>query len=177
MGPGRAGMAPTSGPGWVRNTVKNKAHGESGRDHLGPGMGPGRAQDRTQARVWMAPPRDSNRLLGLSEKGKATFLEAPFASKKVPRGTFCGLPPFTPLLSWPGGKGSKIYVLSSEPKDCNPARPLQESPGPSGPGIPKESQKSLPGPSGPGVQKVSETVSKQSPESQNTTISVMIAHC
>ena len=22
MGPGRAGMAPTSGPGWVRNTVK-----------------------------------------------------------------------------------------------------------------------------------------------------------
>ena len=30
-------------------------------------MGPGRAQDRTQARVWMAPLRDSNRLLGLSE--------------------------------------------------------------------------------------------------------------
>ena len=30
-------------------------------------MGPGRAQDRTQARVWMAPPRDSNRLLGLSD--------------------------------------------------------------------------------------------------------------
>ena len=42
-------------------------HGESGRDHLGLGMGPGRAQDRTQARVWMAPPRDSNRPLGLSE--------------------------------------------------------------------------------------------------------------
>ena len=47
---------------------------------------------------------------------------------------------------------------------CNPGGPLQESPGPSGPGIPKESPKSLPGPSGPGVQKVSETVSRQSPE-------------
>ena len=35
-------------------------------------MGPGRAQDRTQARVWMAPPRDSNRLLGLSEFGHLT---------------------------------------------------------------------------------------------------------
>ena len=34
----------------------------------------------------------------------------------------------------------------SNPYPCNPARPLQESPGPSGPGIPKESQKSLPGP-------------------------------
>ena len=33
--------------------------------------------------------------------------------------------------------------------------------------VSKESPKSLPGPSGPGVQKVSETVSKQSPESQN----------
>ena len=57
-------MAPTSGPGWVRNTGKQS---ESGRDHLGLGMGPGRAQDRTQARVWMAHPRDSNRLLGLSD--------------------------------------------------------------------------------------------------------------
>ena len=55
MGPGWAGMAPTSGPGWVRNAV-NKAHGESGRDPFGPGMEPGRAQDRTQARVWMARP-------------------------------------------------------------------------------------------------------------------------
>ena len=66
MGPGRAGMAPTSGPGWVRNTVKQSTW----RIWTGPprpGMGPGRAQDRTQARVWMAPPRDSNRLLGLSE--------------------------------------------------------------------------------------------------------------
>ena len=34
-------------------------------------MGPGRAQDRTQARVWMAPPRDSNRLPGLSDLRKA----------------------------------------------------------------------------------------------------------
>ena len=36
--------------------LENKAHGESGRDPFGPGMGPGRAQDRTQTRVWMAPP-------------------------------------------------------------------------------------------------------------------------
>ena len=49
---------------------------------------------------------------------------------------------------------------------CNPGRPLQAPPGPSGPRIPKESPKSLPGPSGPRVQKVSETVSKESPESQ-----------
>ena len=54
---------------------------------------------------------------------------------------------------------------SKDPSVCNPARPLQESPGPCGPGIPKESSKSLPGPSGPGVQKVSETVSKQSRKS------------
>ena len=38
-------------------------------------------------------------------------------------------------------------------KFCNPARPLQESPGPSGPGIPKESQKSLPGLPAPGSKK------------------------
>ena len=30
--------------------------------------------------------------------GKVTFLEAPFSSKKVLRGTFPGLPPFAPLL-------------------------------------------------------------------------------
>ena len=36
-------------------------------------MGPGRAQDRTQARVWMAPPRDSNRLLGLSDTSCLVF--------------------------------------------------------------------------------------------------------
>ena len=55
MGPGRAGMAPTSGPGWVRNTVKQSTW----RIWTGPPrtwMGAGRAQDRTQARVWMAPP-------------------------------------------------------------------------------------------------------------------------
>ena len=34
MGPGRAGMAPTSGPGWVRNTVKQSTW-----------------------RIWMGPPR------------------------------------------------------------------------------------------------------------------------
>ena len=62
------------GPGWPpprdldgSETLQNKAHGESGRDHLGPGMGPERAQDRTQARVWMAPRTDSNRLVGLSD--------------------------------------------------------------------------------------------------------------
>ena len=50
----------------------------------------------------------------------------------------------------------------------DPARPLQESPGPSGPKSPKSLRKSLPGPSGPGVQKVTKTVSKESPESQNS---------
>ena len=54
-----------SGAGWDQapprdldgsEMLENKAHGESGRDPFGPGMGPGRAQDRTQARVWMAPP-------------------------------------------------------------------------------------------------------------------------
>ena len=63
-GPGRAGMAPTSGR--VPNTVKQSTW-RIWTGHLGPGMGPGRAQDRTQARVWMAPLRDSNRLPGLSE--------------------------------------------------------------------------------------------------------------
>ena len=63
MGPGLAGMAPTSGPGWVRNAGKQSTW----RIWTGPlGLGI-RAQDRTQARVWMAPPRDSNRLLGLSD--------------------------------------------------------------------------------------------------------------
>ena len=48
MGPGRAGMAPTSGPGWVRNTVKQSTW----RIWTGPlRMGLGRAQDRTQAKV------------------------------------------------------------------------------------------------------------------------------
>ena len=69
-------------------TLENKAHGESGRDHLGLGMGPGRAQHRTQARVWMAPPGDSNRLLGLSEFFSRVF-ESPallsFLWGKVPR--------------------------------------------------------------------------------------------
>ena len=44
-------------------------------------------------------------------------------------------------------------------KSCDPGRPLQESPGPSGPGTPKSLRES------PGVEKVSKTVSKQS---QNT---------
>ena len=64
---------------------ENKAHGESGRDHLGPGMGPGRAQARTQARVWMAPPRDSNRLLGLSDQ-KAEI--ASFRELVIHKGVF-----------------------------------------------------------------------------------------
>ena len=44
----------------------------------------------------------------------------------------------------------------------DPARPLQESPGPFGSGI--SLRKSLSGPSGPGVQKVSKTVSGVSKE-------------
>ena len=68
MGPGRAGMAPTSGPGWVRNAGKQS----TGRiwtgplrtrdgTWTGPGPDPGEGLDGT--------PRDSNRLLGLSESG------------------------------------------------------------------------------------------------------------
>ena len=57
----------------------------------------------------------------------------------------------------------------TESKSCNPGRPLQESPGPSGPGIPKESPKSLPGPSGPrgpkSVQNSLKTVSGVSKQS------------
>ena len=66
MGPGRAGMAPTSGPGWVRNAVKQSTWRiwtgpPRTRDGtwMGPESDPGKGQDGT--------PRDSNRLLGLSE--------------------------------------------------------------------------------------------------------------
>ena len=68
------------GPGWPppgdldgSEMLENKAHGESGRDPFGPGMGPGRAQGRTQARVTEGldgTPRDSSRLLGLSDTHK-----------------------------------------------------------------------------------------------------------
>ena len=76
------------------------------------------------------------------------------------------MPHVGPPGFWPHWAKFPIF-RSFFPHFYNPARPLQESPGPSGPGIPKESQKSLPAPSGPGAQKVSETVSKQSPKSQN----------
>ena len=45
--------------------LENKSHGESGRDPFGPVMGPGRAQDPGEGLD--GTPRDSNRLLGLSE--------------------------------------------------------------------------------------------------------------
>ena len=66
------------------NTVKQSAW----RICTGPpriGMGPGRAQDRTQARVWMAPPRDSNGLLGLSDLpriSEGTLSEGAFCQKR-----------------------------------------------------------------------------------------------
>ena len=77
MGPGRAGMAPTSGPGWVRNAVKQRGTWRIWTGPLrtrdgtwtGPGSDPGEGLDGT--------PRNSNRLLGLSEKG---LLCAPSAS-------------------------------------------------------------------------------------------------
>ena len=69
MGPGRAGMAPTSGPGWVRNAGKQSTWriwmGPLRiRDGTwtGPGPDPGEGLDGT--------PRDSNRLLGLSDFSK-----------------------------------------------------------------------------------------------------------
>ena len=49
-----------------------------------------------------------------------------------------------------------------------PPAPHGSLPGPLGPKSPKSLRKSLLAPSGPGVQKVSETVSKESPESQNS---------
>ena len=48
MGPGRAGMAPTSGPGWTRNTGKQRTL----RTQDGTCTGPGSDPDE----VWMAPP-------------------------------------------------------------------------------------------------------------------------
>ena len=66
MGPGRAGMAPTSGPGWVRNDVKQSTWQIW--------TGPLRTQDGTWTGQGSDPvegldgtPRDSNRLLGLSD--------------------------------------------------------------------------------------------------------------
>ena len=57
MGPGRAGMAPTSGPGWVRNTVKQSTWQiwtgpPRTRDGtwMGPGQDPGEGQDGTPQR-------------------------------------------------------------------------------------------------------------------------------
>ena len=71
MGPGRAGMAPTSGPGWVRNTVKQstwriwtgRLRTQDGT-WTGQGSDPGEGLDGT--------PRDSNTLLGLTENPFAT---------------------------------------------------------------------------------------------------------
>ena len=62
-------------------------------------------------------------------------------------------------LSW-RGRGRCTQVAT-------PAAPYRSLPGRPGPGIPKESPKSLPGAFQPWGPKVSETVSKQSPESQN----------
>ena len=90
MGPGRAGMAPTSGPGWVRNTVKQITWriwtgplGTRDGTWTCPGSDPGEGLDGT--------PRDSNRLLGLSENAKETLGEFLCLSatnrlrKKMPR--------------------------------------------------------------------------------------------
>ena len=66
MGPGRAGMAPTSGLGWARNAGKQSTWriwtgplGTWDGTWTGPGSDPGEGLDGT--------PRDSDRLLGLSE--------------------------------------------------------------------------------------------------------------
>ena len=55
MGPGWAGMAPTSGPGWVRNAIKQSTWriwdgtpSDPGWDLDGPGSDSGEG--------WMAPP-------------------------------------------------------------------------------------------------------------------------
>ena len=89
MGPGRAGMAPTSGLGWVRNTVKQSTWriwtgplGTRDGTWTGPGSDPGEGLDGT--------PKDSNRLLGLSDVcvsevlgrvGRSTYL-VPFGLHK-----------------------------------------------------------------------------------------------
>ena len=64
------------------------------------------APSKKQARFLEGP-------VPLRIKGKATFLEAPFASKKVLRGTFRGLPPFAPLLS-----GKRREVLRPQEREC-----------------------------------------------------------
>ena len=45
-------------------------------------------------------------LLALRTQGKSDLLRGPFASKKVLRGTFRGLPPFAPLLEKPRERNS-----------------------------------------------------------------------
>ena len=57
------------------------------------------------------------------------------------------------------------------PLDCEPSRELQESLGPSGPKIPKESEKKSPEACGPGVPKSLEKVSKKSEKSGNFQVS------
>ena len=76
-----------------------------------------------------------------------------------------------------------VFVCSSTPqsnrstlKICNPAHPLQESPGPSGPGLPKEFPKSLPGPEGPGLQKVSENNLRVYFETLETVSRTVVGH-
>ena len=81
MGRGRAGMAPTSGPAWVRNAVKQSTWRIwtgplETRDGTwtGPGSDPGKGLDDTL--------RDSNRLLGLSDKLCAFF--TPYVESRFP---------------------------------------------------------------------------------------------
>ena len=69
-------------------------------------------------------------------------------------------------------KNGPIHISPAKtfinPMCWDPARPLEESPGPFGPEISGESPKESPGAFRPRVQKVSETVSRESPESQNS---------
>ena len=67
MGPGRAGDGPHLGTWMGPKHCKTKHMANLDRTTSDPGWDLDGPRIGTQARVWMAPPRDSNRLLGLSE--------------------------------------------------------------------------------------------------------------
>ena len=70
----------------------------------GLGRGPrGASHEKFHAAPFKKQARFLEDPLSLGTQGKSDLLRSPFASKKVLRGTFRGLPPFAPLLGVGGG--------------------------------------------------------------------------
>ena len=125
MGPGRAGMAPTSGPGWVRNTVKQSTW----RIWTGPPRtrdGTWTGQDGTQARVWMAPPRDSSRLVGLSEMPISFQSSAYFFQFPVNSGEGGGFPSSGPLWLRQLTRTSKVATFCTRAQVPTLSHPIRQ---------------------------------------------------